>query len=310
MQDRLEGCIFQHTFGPRVTKICTLFMEQQSLRICMPMLWSCPCPQDFYKTLESPNLNTKENQYKGSDLFGRPLDNGMFHKGSSPSSGHRYLPSPTFGVCYQPKKVCSQSSAGNSFFGAASEFKKYDFVIDSRKVIQSDQQLFGNVGKASSISNGTDKISRSFVFHCAGSDASKIAISLPTASANSNTGEISELRQQYSSFEGISRGTQMVDNKPKNVKRERSANETITSFSSDRCIQKRVGGIMSRCQDWGIVVTGGAEASHKLPGTTSNKVWDTVNTSNQAKQFLSHSGRQHDSFIVSSQNGGEQVPWK
>jgi len=79
----------------------------------------------------------------------------------------------TPGFCEEPEKVCVGAIAGDGVFGAEGELSDYDFVIDSRKVIENKNSMHSNERQYVSHGPGTNKINRSTVVDMPGCNTSK-----------------------------------------------------------------------------------------------------------------------------------------
>ena len=81
---------------------------------------------------------------------------------------------------------------------------------------------------------------------------------------------------------------------------------TGTGPYSDRCIQKRLGGCMSRDQNGGSVVQEGTASTYQSAGTFSHKVCHFDICQNVENVSHTHSGRKHDSLELFAENGRDK----
>jgi len=173
VQDRLEGCIFQHTFGIEITKICSFLMERESLRISMLVLWSWTSTKKFSQNFKNSNHHSETVEHKDSVIPIRHANFGVLLGRSDSVKRYSNFLVATPGFCDEPEKVCVEAIARDGVFGAEGELSDYDFVIDSRKVIENKNSMHSNERQYVSHGPGTNKINRSTVVNMPGCNASK-----------------------------------------------------------------------------------------------------------------------------------------
>jgi len=185
VQNRFEGRIFQRTFGERVTKICSFFLEKQALRTQLFVLRVRPSTKSVYKIAQDSNCGSEALELSGNNLPRRPSNSGKLKGGSKPGKGYCILFATTSGFCNKSEKVCVDTNTRNRISRTLSEFEEYDFIVNSRKIVKSESSVFCNVDKQQNNYNGPYKIDKTLIFNQSGSNAGKATVSLSTASANS-----------------------------------------------------------------------------------------------------------------------------
>lgn len=69
VQDKPKRSIFLGSNFQQTQKVSTIQMEQQDLRISVPLFWSGASPSDFYKTSESLNCNIEKIECSPDNIF-------------------------------------------------------------------------------------------------------------------------------------------------------------------------------------------------------------------------------------------------
>ena len=76
LQTGPERCLLFNSSEYKIPKVCTVPVEREPLRVSVPSIWIGSSPKNFYKTDESSNFNTTQNQYSTDYLSGRHAING------------------------------------------------------------------------------------------------------------------------------------------------------------------------------------------------------------------------------------------
>ena len=68
-KNRPEKCIFRYLFPPSLKKICKIFMERNSLRICMFLLRVMTGTQNIHQDFENSHPAAKEDEQQAHWRF-------------------------------------------------------------------------------------------------------------------------------------------------------------------------------------------------------------------------------------------------
>ena len=310
VQNRLEGCIFQHTFGPGIQKIYSFFLERKSLRVLMPLFRIRPGSKNFHKITESSNSHPQEVEYQSDNLPGRSSNFGVLKGRSDRIKGHCDLFTSTFGVCDKSKEVCIRTNSGDSFPGNDSEFNFHDFSINSRKVTKGEHPMHCNAEQSNNKCLRTDKVDRSIIFNLSSCDASKTSISVSSEYPNSVTKSKPQLHETNKVDRASSERTNLVVRKSKTSKWEVHNPCKKPSNSSNRCIEKRVGRLLPRDKNRWPLVPGRTETPYQHPRVVSNQVCNSIHLQDKENSLPSYSGGQSSGLVLPLKDGEGQRHWR
>ena len=307
LQNRLEGCIFQHSFGPQVTKICTLYLEREALRIRLPVLWAFLGPKNFHKIIKGADCTTEKTEHKSNHLSRRPAHYGRLEGGTDSGKGHSYIPSATSRVCVKSEEMCLNSHSRDSVFRTDCELEGVDFIIDSRKDRKDFKSLQEPIDKERDNSPELIKDNRFIIVSGTGSNASETPISISPAPAGAVNEEVKFFPNESHSVRRDLKRTELVGEQLSVLQWETSDSKEVSSHSANRCLQERLGCILPRDKNRRSLELTGRESSHKPPGTDSHKLWSESGSQCQTKPSLSCSGRQYFSPDISDKDGGIKI---
>ena len=165
MQDRPEGCILQCSSTQRFTKISTVSLARELVRVPVPMLWFGASSQNIHKIIKSSNLSFETSYDKGHNLSRRFIDFGKQYERNIYGKGLCDLPIATSRLCNKSEEVCFRSGTGNRVLKVYCEFPNYDFVISSRKDREDKGSMPEIIQDIKGNTSGFDKIYRNTFFN-------------------------------------------------------------------------------------------------------------------------------------------------
>ena len=239
-------------------------------------------------------------------LFRRFIDFGRQYEQNIYDKGLCDLPVATSKLCNKSEEVCVRSCTGNRVLRVYCEFQKYDFVITSGKDREDKGSMPEIIQGIKGNTSGFDKTNRNTFFNHSSSAPSTSTVSLLTTTANCISKTITVLPHFGKADSHGKKRVVMVGQQSRNLQWPIGYTTTSTGPYSDRCIQKRLGGCMSRDQNGGSVVQEGTGSTYQSAGTFSNKFCHFDICQNVENVSHTHSGRQHDSFELFAENGRDK----
>jgi len=307
VQNRLEGCIFQHTFSPEIAKIYSVFMGRRALRVPMLVFWSWSCTKNFHKTIEGSNSHSAKSGDQNYYILRRHVDFGVLAGRSDSVKGHSDFPTSASGFCIKPEKVCLRTIPGDSFSGPTGKFDFYDFVVNSREVIKGKDQVCNNVERRLHDYPGPDKVSRSLIINVPGSDAGTFTTSLSSKPSNSGIKKGLFISAESPDNGVGSERADLVGRKPSTTEWPYAFTNSKPDTFANRCFNEGLGSILSGSSNRGLLDNRREISSHQCLGIASNKVRNPFNSQFEKGSILSHSGRQQGGAIVPVKNGGNCI---
>ena len=92
VQDGSERRVLFDSSASRVTKVCQVLAERDSVRVPLSGLWPRTGSADLHKINEGPDLPSQKVRNMSGHLSGRPANNGTLEGRTSPSTGHNFVP--------------------------------------------------------------------------------------------------------------------------------------------------------------------------------------------------------------------------
>ena len=311
MQNRPEGCILQCSSTQRFTKISTVSLGRELVRVPVPMLWFVTSSQNIHKFVKGPSLSFETSYDKGHNLsrlfidFRKQYERNIFGKGLCD------LSIATSRLCNKSEEVCVRSCTGNRVLRFDCEFPNYDFAITSGKDREDKGSMPEVIQGIKGSTSGFGKTNRNTFFNHPSSAPSASTVSLLTTTANCISETITVLPHFGKADSHGKKRVVMVGQQSRTFQWPIGYTTTGTGPYSDRCIQKKLGGgggggRMSRDQNGGSVVQEGTGSTYQSAGTFSHKVCHFGICQNVENVSHTHSGRQHDNLELLAENGRDK----
>ena len=109
VQAGYERCLFFSSTASVIKELCSLFMIRESLRVPLFMI-----RLGTLQVAENTNFCTEEDEYPGSNIFGRHAYNGSSDGKNFHVQRHLNLPPEIFKFCFKPGEVHFESISGKS----------------------------------------------------------------------------------------------------------------------------------------------------------------------------------------------------
>ena len=230
---------------PRNHENVFVFLGKQSLQVQMLMLRIRSSAKNFHKIIENPDCGSQEVKYQSRYLLRRSSNFGPLKGGSDSIEGHSNFLTSTPRFCYQPKEMCVRSYSGNSFFGDDGKCNLNVSSADCREIIESEISVHFNVEQPSNNHIRLDKISGSSLLDMSSSNASQNSITFSPKSSDSIAEKKQLLHENSRGITSCSERAYLVDKEPRATKRKVNNTSQEPGFTTDRCLQKGVGCILS-----------------------------------------------------------------
>ena len=305
-QNRPEGCILQCSSTQRFTKISTVSLGRKLARVPVPMLWFGISSQNIHKIIKGSNLSLETSYDKGHNLSGRFIDFRKQYERNIYGKGLCDLYVATSRLCNKSEEVCVRSCTGNRVLRVDCEFPNYNFVITSGKDREDKGSMPEVIQGIKGNTSGFDKTNRKTFFNHSSSAPSTSTVSLLTTTANCISETITVLPHFDKADSHGKKRVVIVGQQSRNLQWPIGYTTTGTGPYSDRCIQKRLGGCMSRDQNGGSVVQEGTGSTYQSAGTFSHKICHFDICQNVENVSHTHSGRQHESLELFAENGRDK----
>ena len=184
MQNRPEGCILQCSSTQRFTKISTVSLGRELVRVPVPMLWFGTSSPNIHKIIKGSNLSFETSYDKGHDLSRRFIDFGKQYERNIYGKELCDLSIATSRLCKKSEEVCVRSCTGNRVLIVDCGFPNCDFVITSRKDREDKGSMPEVIQGIKGNTSGFDKNNRNTFFNHSSSAPSTSTVSLLTTTAN------------------------------------------------------------------------------------------------------------------------------
>ena len=180
----LKDAMHQRSSTQRFTKISTISLGRELVRVPVPMLWFGTSSQNIHKIIKGSNLSFEMSYDKGHNFPRRFIDFGKQYERNIYDKGLCDLPNATSRLCDKSEEVCVRSCTRNRVLRVDCEFTNYDFVITRRK----DREDKGSMPKViqgiRGITSGFDKTNRNTFFNHSSRAPGPSTVSLLTKTAN------------------------------------------------------------------------------------------------------------------------------
>ena len=168
--------------------------------------------------------------------------------------------------------MCVGSCTRNRVLRVDYEFSNYEFVIISGKDREDKGVMPEVIQGIRCITSGFDKTIRNTFFNHSSSTPSTSTVSFLTTTANCISKTTTVLPHFGKADSHGKKQVVMVGQQSGTLQWTIGYTTTVTGPYSDRYIQKRLGGCMSRDQNRGSVVQEGTRSTYQSVGTFSHKV--------------------------------------
>ena len=307
VENRPEGYILSRSSTQRFTKFSTVSLARKLVRVPVPMLWFGTSSQNIHEIIKGSNLSFETSDYKGHNLSRQCIDFGKQYEHFIYGKGLCNLPIATSRLFDKSEEVCGRSCTRNRVLRFDCEFRNYDFVITRGKDKGSMPEFIQDIR---GITSGFDKTNRNNFFNHSNSAPSPSTVSLLTTTANYISKTNTVLHHFGKADSHGKKRVAMVGQQSGTFQWPIDYATTGAGPYSDRCIQKRLGGIvcrgMSRDPNRGSVVQEGTVSTYQSAGTFSHKVCHLHICQNVENVSYTYPGRQHDSLELSSENGRDK----
>ena len=303
-----EGRLLLHTTRQTLQEIHKVHVLRQPIRIHLPLLWLRSSTPNIYKALEGADRPFTENQHKDHNLFRRHAPDESNNRGVINEQGHCDFSVATPRVCDKSEKINPGSETGDRVFRINSKFQGHDSIINSRKNEENYISLCGYVHGPPSVSIRSNEADRETVLNNPGSSTCSVAIQVLTGEPGSSTTTVSRLSPGNRVGLESQRGITLVDRKPGNIQRQTNNTREISTANSDRCIKGRLGCLRKGSTNRGSLELTGVQSAHKHSGANCGEICSSVVLKNvQQHQLYPFSNRQHDSFVIPTQDGRDKM---
>ena len=152
-----------HTSPQGISKICSISIGWETLRVSLPLLWSGSYVTNVHEIVESASRSTEKAEYADHNLYRRHVNNRSNQKGGGVNQGHSHVPFATFRVSSQFKEICASTMPGNRISGPYSEFCKSESLTSLTQGAEGPGGLHKDVQQELGIDFGIDQTFRSLV---------------------------------------------------------------------------------------------------------------------------------------------------
>ena len=186
-----------------------------------------PTPRIFTKLLKTPISSRK---YKNDYLLGRHASNGSLHRGDKHVSRHSNLLVTTSGFSNQLEKVCFDISAGDRIFGAKNQLSQPTNMSHRRENTESKNKMSKFTDRTTNFDFRINKSDWLVDINNPSSTASKITMSVSSATANVIFKGKSFISAKNNSEPPIKKRITMVDNKSRSLQWSIMLSASCTGF--------------------------------------------------------------------------------
>ena len=152
-----------HTSPQGISKICSISIGWETLRVSLPLLWSGSYVTNVHEIVESASRSTEKAEYADHNLYRRHVNNRSNQKGGGVNQGHSHLPFATFRVSSQFKEICASTMPGNRISGPYSKFCESDSLTPITKDAEGPGAMHKDVHQELDIDLGIDQTFRPLV---------------------------------------------------------------------------------------------------------------------------------------------------
>lgn len=306
MQIRPQGCILLCSIGQTFQEICTFRVGWFPLRIPMSLLWPRSSSKVVHKTNQSPHFHSSQIVHKDNSLP-RRFPNIRQNFGTiNTEPGHCHLLVGKPRICDKLEEISVGTNAKNRVFGNGHRFCGDDSVSSSGESRIDFQKVSGYVVNAGSNNKRSIKAFGNSLLHSFSNSSSPIVHEIPAETTDPQSLLKEKLQQQSNSGSPLQRGINVVDIKPKSVKREVYNFSQSRTYDTVRCIKNRVGSILPKDINRGCMVTEGTSLTHQCPGIKSSKVCHPNILQVQEGSSSPLTNGQPSSISLFGENGGNK----
>lgn len=296
------------SFAQGISEVHSFPVGGQLIRIPVSVFWLRPSTKDIYKTVENSYSNSTSHKYSGHNLSGRHASYESNSRKLENGTRHVDLSAATAGVHNKYKEICSAPLPENRVSRTRNRLCEHDTEITSGKGDSISTTMSGGTRETTNDIVEINQLSRESRFNSTSSATSISSGTVSSATTDRGYEEGMLLPRSCETQPELSWGGEMVDKQPAAFQWEVIVNSKITSPNSNRCITKRVGSILSGDFSTGSVVKAGVRPPHKYLGAQSNTFSSSEIFKNVSNKVIPYSAGQHDSIVISSENGGNSQP--
>ena len=299
-----EGCLFQRATPPKLSEICQVYVERNSLRICMSMFWTRTRSKNFYETVKSSDTISEKAEYTSNNISGRHFgigrDNGINFRGKRHSTTSATEPR----VCDKLGEVLSTTQYQNGVSRDIARLQGNDHLSSRGENIEYNQSLSGNVTKRDADLEGDCNDNRQADFHILSSTASDIELQTLTNATDTGHEREGLVRSKDKPKSTILSGTKLVGGKPEVAQWSPSQNEPTRHNHTIGCRKNGgLGGTLPRNSNGGPVEQMGIPPTHKCSGINCCKTGNHDFCDHEATEDDPSTNRQYSGPCVHSKNG-------
>lgn len=304
-----EGCLFFCTSQPKLSRENMFSMGRDSLPVSVSVFRSWACTSNIYKANEGTYFHNEENKCTPSDLFGRHTINGPKNSGNHSSKGYFNISSTTLRFSSQPEKITTNSSPGYTVPRCNNQLERIELEPPTGESDKDYKSVQINEREIACLSERSNFSDREIDFICNSSTSCSSPIQGYAKAANKRIGA----RERFCHNDCVNPGSEgrvvMVDSEPSFKQWEKSYPKFQSNSNFIRCLNKRLGCLLSGTEGRGSMESIRKKAPHQFFGvegckTSNSNIYQSIS----GDQVDPSSVRQYDSTCLFEKDGGYQKP--
>ena len=307
-EGRPKGCLLYGTRLEKSSKIPSVCLEGNNVRVCMPPIRFIQCPTGVHKVDETCGCPIAKTGHSFDYLSGRHTHYGRDRiPGQTPCTNH-VQPSGDSRICDKLSEIPPCAIKRDGIFRVFDKLPNYDSCPSSGKNPKSYERVSTPPRVAGGYSARIGQGSRSpYVYHSSCLSSPPTLSSL-TGKQKQSSRFASHIRALFPTNHTGQRGTGVVEGQLTSLEWKGPSYRESRLNYRDRCLQKRLGGILYGNVHRRGVVPSRIFSAHKLPGTFSRSLCNKNFYQGKSPNDCSPAYGQYVCSTLHKQDGRYQIP--
>ena len=250
-------------FARELSKISSISMERKHLRVLVSVFRSGSSTLDFYEIIKDFHCSFEVDSNQNNNLSGRHVADESDCKRSRNSQGYIDFSIAESRLCNKSAGICSSAFAKDRVSRSGNRLGENDINTITGKSKKIETEMSKAYFKPQNHTMGSDQPFRLSLLNSTGSATNYATNQVFTTTANSSYKKQILLPVCNVSEQGLYSGTALVVQQPGDLQSQINCVSNLLNSNAIRCLQKGLGGVMSKSVNRGSVVSPGVKTLYQ-----------------------------------------------